>query len=324
MNLWRGFFLKQLEGISNQYKGQMVFQAKGRGRFYYETDLGKRQLIPFSGSEERGLLLQKQFRLLGEKGCLVEQIDSTKEGFVLAIDEMGKTYLRLEAFEGLDCDVLKEEDSILMMEALARFHQASTPIFLWQDLEEGSVLHTCQKHERELLRTRNYMRKGKKHPDFLRYVLKCFPTYLAESRKAISMLEKYPEGRKCFCHGNCNHHSFLMVNKQCVITDLLTGRWDEPIVDLAMLFRKIMEKQNWSENGFELLSSYEEIFPFTENERKRFFALLLFPEKFWKLMNHYNRSSKTCFPEREMEKLSALMAQEEARIDFLQKLFSFL
>jgi hypothetical protein len=50
---------------------------------------------------------------------------------------------------------------------------------------------------------------------------------------------------------------------------------------------------------------------------------LLFPEKFWKIANHYYNTHKAWISGRDIEKLDKVIAQEENRIKFLENLFSF-
>jgi hypothetical protein len=51
------------------------------------------------------------------------------------------------------------------------------------------------------------------------------------------------------------------------------------------------------------------------------YVLLLFPEKFWKLANHYLSSHKAWVSGRDIEKLDRIMEQEGRRQEFLENLF---
>ena len=59
-------------------------------------------------------------------------------------------------------------------------------------------------------------------------------------------------------------------------------------------------------------------------EKQLLHVLLLFPEKFWKVSNHYSNSHKAWVSGRDIEKLNRLIAAEPAREHFLENLFSFL
>jgi hypothetical protein len=84
----------------------------------------------------------------------------------------------------------------------------------------------------------------------------------------------------------------------------------------------MMEKNNWNrELGMRLIASYDRIRPIGEEEYRRLYVLLLFPEKFWKLANHYLSSHKAWVSGRDIEKLDRIMEQEGRREEFLQNLF---
>ena len=61
-----------------------------------------------------------------------------------------------------------------------------------------------------------------------------------------------------------------------------------------------------------------------KEEKQLLHVLLLFPEKFWKVSNHYSNSHKAWVSGRDIEKLNRLIAAEPAREHFLENLFSFL
>jgi hypothetical protein len=84
----------------------------------------------------------------------------------------------------------------------------------------------------------------------------------------------------------------------------------------------MMEKNNWNrELGMRLIGAYDRIRPIGEEEYRRLYVLLLFPEKFWKLANHYLNSHKAWVSGRDIEKLDRIMEQEVRREEFLQNLF---
>ena len=47
---------------------------------------------------------------------------------------------------------------------------------------------------------------------------------------------------------------------------------------------------------------------------------LAYPEKFWKIANHYYNSRKSWIPDKNMEKLQILIGQEEKKEEFLRGL----
>ena len=74
--------------------------------------------------------------------------------------------------------------------------------------------------------------------------------------------------------------------------------------------------------GERLLNKYESGCPMSEQARKQLLGVLLFPEKFWKIADHYYGSNKAWIPKRDIEKLEKIIAQERERITFIEKVFA--
>jgi len=97
------------------------------------------------------------------------------------------------------------------------------------------------------------------------------------------------------------------------------------VVDLANFVRKMLEKNRWEKDlGMRLLEQYDKARAMCADEKKLLYAMLLFPEKFWKVSNHYSNSRKTWVSEREIEKLVRMSELEPARSRFLENMLSFL
>ena len=58
----------------------------------------------------------------------------------------------------------------------------------------------------------------------------------------------------------------------------------------------------------------------SREERQMLSVILLFPEKFWKVMNYYFNSNKAWIPPKTKEKLEKVVQQNEKRQKFLETL----
>ena len=97
---------------------------------------------------------------------------------------------------------------------------------------------------------------------------------------------------------------------------------DNPIRDLYLLLRKLLEKSNWSvELGSELLSAYERVRSISARDYIDLYYRLAYPEKFWKIMNFYFNSGKAWIPGKNQEKLEKLIEQEKDKQHFLDEVF---
>ena len=82
-----------------------------------------------------------------------------------------------------------------------------------------------------------------------------------------------------------------------------------------------MEKQSWdSELGMHMLLEYNRINPMADEEKKRLYIMFLYPEKFWKIVNHYYNGNKSWVSEKSIGKLQSLIELEEKRQKFLSEL----
>lgn len=91
--------------------------------------------------------------------------------------------------------------------------------------------------------------------------------------------------------------------------------------DLSNFVRKMMEKNNWNTSlGMELIGAYDSVRKLKPQEFSYLYFYLAYPEKFWKIANHYSQSHKAWLSGRNTEKLSKVITQEGAREHFLQTL----
>ena len=67
-----------------------------------------------------------------------------------------------------------------------------------------------------------------------------------------------------------------------------------------------------------MLTAYGEERPLSEGDYDQLYYRLRYPEKFWKIVNFYYNSGKAWIPDRNMEKLEKLLAQEPEKNKFLE------
>ncbi len=321
----------QPEAILDQYDLSINQITKGRGVYICDTDRGMMLLIPFRGSEERAAFLRQILCYFREEGMAVEQIYRTKEEEVLSEDEAGAKYLLKDMFAGSECSSRSREDMKTALGLLARFHRiscaccAEIPEFLKS--EKNSLLLLYEKHNRELVKVKNYVRSRKKKNEFEMKFQEQYPHFIEHADRSLAQLRSREDEEKeyCLCHGDFNQHNVIRGKDGWHIVNFEYMNYNLPVLDLANFLRKMLEKNNWNEElGMQLIESYTRIRPLSPEEYRQLYLVLLFPEKFWKIANHYYNSRKAWLSGRDIEKLGKVVAQEEARCRFLEKLFSFL
>lgn len=328
VNHMEGFLYNQMEAILSQYELEIRQISKGRGCLICETDKGTKLLCPFKGSEEKGEWLRQYLKALEKNGYEAEQIVVSKEGKTVVEDGMtGERFWLKDAKKGMELNTAHMGEVIEAAGELARFHNASAAT----GLEDGAISRFdvqkgCERHARELVKVKNYIRTRKKKQEFEQMYLRYFESMHETAEKSCRLLQRAAQkDSDCIlCHGDCNQHNLLWGNGkwQMIHFENVAAGW--AMWDLANYVRKMMEKNGWNEElGVAILQEYHKYRPISGEDYQKLCGLLLFPEKFWKVANHYMSSSKVWIPEKDIEKLKKVIEQEIHRLKFVENLFSF-
>ena len=187
------------------------------------------------------------------------------------------------------------------------------------------MVESRKRHYRELIKTKNYIRGRKKKSEFERMFLLSYSRMLNTMEKSIEALETEHSETNILCHGEVNQHNILCENETWHLVNFENFTYSSSMVDLANFLRKIMEKNDWDVDlGRELLEIYSSCVSMSIDEKRKLYGLMLFPERYWKITNHYMNSRKSWISERDIEKMKNVLAQESKRLDFMEKVFSFL
>lgn len=316
--------------ILEQYDFKVLSTRRGRGSFICETDQGLKLVTEAGGQVGK---LQFQNRLLHhlrEQGyprvdCIVENA----EGNLITVDKDETAYMVKDWFEGRECDTKSEEDIKGAVRNLAHLHR-----LMYMEEEgkgyQGAPLETeLLRRVRELKKVRSFILSKQGKNIYERRYLDSYSVFLEQAVESLGMLKSscvaqlwersIGDGR--LCHGEYNQHHILMGREGIATIDFSRCRYDVQMVDLYQFMRKILEKQNWSARiGMEILEEYDKEKGISREERQYLRIRLAFPEKFWKLANHYYNHNKAWVPGKHVEKLETLNRQHERRNRFLRML----
>lgn len=317
----------QTEAILAQYDIEVRQTTKGRGSYICDTDKGKRVLLPFRGSPERGEALGQYLESLSEAGFETERIYVNREGKAVSVEEgTGEKFILKSLQEGNELDPSRTEDMKAAAALLGKYHrlakQISVEIIPQIFQETGiSVTETKKKHYRELVKIKNHIRTRKKKNEFERLFLDYCAPIMETALRSTQILERQspPKEAFCICHGDYNQHNVLRWNGNWYMIHMESITYGLPVEDLANFLRKMMEKNHWDiALGRHLIGEYTKESPLTEEEYGHLYALMLFPERFWKITNHYMNSHKAWVSQRDIDKLEKVIAQEKNRMDFVE------
>lgn len=325
---------KALE-VLDQYDFEVLRTRKGRGVYFIETSRGLHMLKEHRGSEEK---LEKLILLLSAlENVQFFRTDlpvRTKEGHFLVKDSEETSYILKKWTEGRECDPKSELDVCRSMEALGIFHIHARELWTFENGEsrekyEGTdLILEMEKHTRELRKVQTFIRKKQKKSAFESAYLEVIPRYLKEAEEITREMRDsgYEALRKealdlgKICHGEYMQHNVLFDRSRLIMTNFEHAHLNLQCVDVALFLRKVMEKQGWKvSQGEKFLRSYEVVAPLKETERQILALRLLYPEKLWKLANHYYHTNKAWIPAKSLEKLRTFAAQQGERERFVKK-----
>ena len=318
--------------VLEQYDLDIRNARRGRDSFLIDTDKGWKILTEFSGTEAR---LQFQSRVMEHlKRQGMDRLDfpiADKEGNFLVKDKDEITYVLREWHEGRECDARNLADVQEAMRSLAFLHRC----FVFPDVEsekyagEISLKEEFSRKNTELRKIRKFIRSRKQKNPFEQEFLKRFEEFYEEAKSAEEAASSKGEGtlyaeslqKGCLCHGDFNHHHVLLSDEGTALIEFRHCHYGIQVGDFYQFFRKILEKTSWDFTyGTAMLREYNRVRPLSESERNHLKMRLLYPEKFWKLANHYYGSNKAWLPVKNIEKLEMLTAQRKQKKAFLEKL----
>lgn len=322
----------QGEQLLGNYDLEIESVTRGRGCLLVHTKGQTYMLKEFTGSKEKITALAGVLRQLQEWDSANEQMLPTKEGNFWVREEGGPAYLLKTYTGGRECDVRNPFEVLEGVRKLADLHLALREI----RVESPEVFYVSQhewereiyRHNRELRNVRNYIRKKKKINGFEQMYEEAYDYFYRQASQmendAKRLLEQGKE-EECrqLCHGDFHYHNVLDCHQKSRILNYERMRWDNPVSDLAKYVRKALEKNRWNAKlGMEIIATYGRIFPMSRATKEQLYIRLAYPEKFWKIVNHYNNNKKAWASRRDEEKLKHLLGIEQNRQEFLEILYN--
>ena len=322
---------KEVVLLLEQYDREILQVRKGRGALLADTKEGCLIFKEYEGNPEKLPLINAVLTGVKNKCDVpVEQLIANKEGQLFTEDSEGKRYVLKTYFESRECDIKEEKECIEAVETLAKLHQGlrASKEEVQGKLPAYPIENELNKHNRELKRIWQYLRKkGQKSP-FEILLIEKYPYFLEKAQQCTLDITSYLETQKdknmeydFICHGDYRYHNIIRQEEGFAIINFEKIMVDCGARDLALFLRKLLEKSNWSiPLGNTILEAYNRINPLTECARKELYYRLAYPEKFWKIVNFYFNSRKVWIPEKNGEKLWLLGEQEKEKQTFLKEI----
>ena len=296
---------------------------KGRGVIIADTDKGPKVLAEYTGS---GNFVECTAKILDAIDIKTDNYIKNKEGAYISTGSDGVRYVVKEWYACRDCDIKSFGDITASMRMLAKLHNEllnfSHTFFKY---EGANPRDEMKKKNNEIYRVRKYLCRKNNRNEFEMLAYRHCEKFIKEGDAAIRAMENFNDidmVTKGICHGNYNYHNICFMGSECIIINFRKMHYDYLMMDVYHIMRKILEKYDWDiKLGHKLLSEYDSVRPLNEAQVTFLGIMFSYPEKFWKIINSYNNSRKTRMFNKNCEKLSKIVAQNEKRWEFIRTLW---
>lgn len=315
------------QGVIEQYEQSFTGSRKGRGVTIYETETALYVLKAVNGSPARVMAQAELLEKLREsEDFMVERYISNKDGSYITKNEDGEQFLLKEYLDGREWNLEEEGEILRGTGILGALHNRLLFPKKTAFPSPVSWKKEVDKHNRELKRTRNFIRERQQKTPFELLFLEVFDVFYKEAEMVRKKIKEFNEealleaaGEEgCLCHGEFTYHNLIHYRGGAAILNFDKAHYGIQIEDFYQYFRKVMEKNNWKESlAKKVLGAYGDSRGIDRQEAEYLYLRFAYPDKFWKLANHYFNGSKNRLIERGQDKLEAVRRQNEKRREFL-------
>lgn len=317
--------------LLEQYDVEVSRTYKGRERIIFETNQGNYALMEYKGRTQKLELMEKMQEHIG---TLMgnDMLLRNKEGELFTKDMDGTVYIAKKHIEGRECNYKSEAEVLLAFEMMAKLHCAMAEVKdeKMQELPVFDYVEEMQKHTRECVHVRRYIRNKGQKTEFEREILKQYDYFLEQAQDVTRRaqqedIELYKERvyqENLFYHGDYQYHNVLFARDGISVVNFEKFGRGSGVRDIYLLFRKISEKNDWAlAFGRRMLEAYEKHRKLSSWEKVQLYERLSYPDKFWKIVNFYANTRKSWIPDKNLEKLEQIVRQEKAKQGLLKTLF---
>lgn len=324
------------DSVLEQYDIVTVSTRKTRGAVLCDTEKGLFILKQVTVSQAKLPALFELYEYLAGQKCVKADYPiKNREGEYISLSQTEDKYVLKQWSSGRECNVHSTAELVKAAGNLAKLH-----LLLQKELKSSVPSSTHLKeeymrHNRELKKVRQFIRKVSPKGEFEFTFLKCFDRLYDLADTAVCRVEDsdydklYRESIRgsCLIHGEYNYHNILMpqADPQAEIMTTNFERFKKGIQveDLYYFLRKVMEKYGWREwLGDSIINAYSAINPLSAREMEYLKLRLIYPEKFWKIADSYYRSNKAWISVKNIEKMNMAVRQTEEKERFLGNIFA--
>lgn len=239
-------------------------------------------------------------------------------------------YIITTWYEGRECDVMKERDVLRGCQTIAALHNAFDRINIsnYVNYQRYNIYSDYERHLRELKRIKSYLAGRINKTDFEQLAFYNIDKNIIAAQMVVDLMcEKIENGiidpmrDKRICHGDFDYHSLINGVDFTAVTGFEKIEYYIDIWDFYNFLRKVMEKNGWNiELGLKMIQEYDNVRHITDKDYIYLKLMLLYPEKFWKILNYYYNSKKVWIPDKNTEKLNKVVHQTILKTNFIKRM----
>ncbi|WP_167957127.1 CotS family spore coat protein [Anaerosporobacter faecicola] len=322
------------EEIWKQYNMAIRNVYRVRGAYILETNQGLKLYRNYEGSDTKIEFEQSVKEHLQKAGYTnVDLYLRNQNGELITEDSLGTKYVIKSWFNGEECNLRDEKEITAAANNLGNLHRYLNHVEVESEEQKTRYIYNLgvqfDKHNRELKRVRGYIRDKKQKNEFEVCFLNVYNQFYEQGLMAIEILGESAYDKlltgcvndMTMCHGNYIYHNIIMLQDQIATTNFEKVCIGVQMLDLYCFIRKVMEKNNWEIRiGNRIIEEYARCKGISDEEFTILYAMLLYPEKFWKVTNFYYNARKSWVPRRNIQKLMNLSDQANGKDAFLLQL----
>ena len=316
--------------VMYKYNIQLVNAEKIRSVYKIITDKGNFCLKRMKHGKNKainGFILTEQL-VLNEFSNTAKYFKTIEGSFYVRYKS--NIFYLTEWIEGDKCDLTNIDEAVNCTKLLAQFHNISNKI----DHNKIHLRNNLKNWPKIFSNNLNNLEKFKRiinskriKNDFDQLFLDGIDNFYNRGLAAINMLNKseyyklskVANDEKTICHNSFYNQSIIKKEGEYFIIELDSIMIDLQISDLGKLIRRLMFKKAYGWN-FDfakiLIEAYNSINKLKKEDLAIMFALIIFPQKFWKIGQRRYIKQKKWSETKYMDKLNTITNYNETQEKF--------
>ncbi len=239
-------------------------------------------------------------------------------------------YTMTEFIEGRESSFDNDPDVQKASQLLAQLHKASKGYTAKEGIkvqdELGKLPVYFQKRLEDIKKLKKQAKRGKSKFDHLfleyaDYFCRMGDSAINELQSSnYEQLAARTRKERLFCHHDYTHHNIIVSEGRMSVINFDYCCLELRIYDIANLIRRKMRKCNWDISKADMIiNAYNALEPLDRDEMTVMKLILMFPQKFWRVVNRYYNSRRSWSERSYVTKLQEVISEVEPHRDFIEK-----